>query len=160
MRDNQDSGWSVREKNLWVELLVSSAIALYYIPKLFWLIHYGDRALRGEAMVNLIIGTVVVAIVAHTVLALFLHAQQKPEPLDERDRFIDQRANNVFGSVLQACMLLVIASIAVQEMNGRAWVHLPMMLSPLVIANVLLVGFMVAGIVRDAMKVILYRRGA
>ena len=38
-------------------------------------------------------------------------------------------------------------------MNGRAWVHLPMMLSPLVIANVLLVGFMVAGIVRDAMKV-------
>lgn len=151
---------SVREKNLWVELLVNGLIAVYYIPRLFWLIHYGDRALRGAAMVNLIVGTVMTAIFARIVLAVLLHAQQKPEPMDERDHFIEQRANNVFGAVLQGCMLLVIASIAVQEFDGGAWRHLPMMLSPLVIANVLLVGFMLAAIARDVVKAVLYRRGA
>ena len=151
---------SVREKNLWVELLVNGAIAIYYIPRLFWLIHYGDRALRGEAMVSLIVGTVMTAIVARIVLAVLLHAQQAPEPMDERDYFIDQRANSVFGAVLQGCMLLVIAAIAVQEFDGDAYHRLPMMLSPLVIANVLLVGCMLAAIVRDVVKAVLYRRGA
>lgn len=160
MTDNEISDVSIREKNLWIELLVNCVIAIYYIPKLFWLIHFGDSALRGAAMVNLIIGTVMVAIFANAALAALLHVKQKPEPMDERDLLIDQRASNVFGKVLQSCMLLVIASIAIQEMHDRAWMHLPMMISPLVIANVLLVGFMLAGILRDVMKVSLYRRGA
>ncbi|MES2603813.1 MAG: hypothetical protein V4603_02690 [Pseudomonadota bacterium] len=157
-RDETTLEWSIREKNLLVELLVNGLIALYYLPKLFWLLQRGDEALRGGAMVNLIIGVVMMAIFARIVLAMFLHAKQDPEPMDERDLQIERRGNVLFGNVLQICVLVVICTTAAQQMAWGNNLPVPI-LTPLAIANVLLVSLMMAGIAREAMMVVLYRRG-
>lgn len=147
---------SVREKNLWVELLVNGLVAVYYFPGLFLLLQVGDRALRGESMTDLITHTVMVAVFASIALEIFLHARQRPEPMDERDLHIDGRGSAWASRVLMFCNGTVIGLILLQE-SGRSIAMLQ--LSPLGIANLLLGSFLLASISSTLVKVLLYRRG-
>src|SRR5690606_22324940 len=115
MKEQLDT-YSIREKNLWFELLSNAAAALDYWPKAAQLILAGDEALRSSAMAGLIASTVVWAIVVTTALSIFLHTQQKPEPMDERDYMIAARGSHLAGRVLVACLLVIIGLIVFREL--------------------------------------------
>jgi hypothetical protein len=150
---------SIREKNLWVELLVDVIVALYYYPKMFLLITAGDAALTGERMVNLIISTVMLAIFVAVALAALLHEKQQPEPKDERDLVIDNRGSVLFGRMLLACVLFIMGMIVMQEMSIGRQLEWLIALSPLVIAHLLLFTLMISSTTSSVLKLVLYRRG-
>ena len=151
---------SIRGKNLGFYLLVDLAVAIYYYPQVLRLLVAGDEALYGPAMVNLIIKTVFVAIVVSTVLSVYLHNQQKPEPMDERDLAIRARGKLWAGHVLVWCLVLLIGQIILQEMSGQWFTALPvLMLTPLIIAHLLLVVLMLASLCDNLVRLSGYRRG-
>lgn len=150
---------STREKNLWVELLVDVIVALYYYPKMFLLITAGDVALTGERMTNLIISTVMLAIFVSVALAALLHDRKEPEPRDERDLIIDNRGSVLFGRLLLACVLAIMAMIVTQQMSIGRRVDWLIELSPLVIGHLLLFTLMISSTASSALKLVLYRRG-
>lgn len=152
--------FSVREKNLWFELLLDLAVALYYWPKAFLLMRAGDAALAGKAMVSLIVSTVFAAIMFSIVLSVLLHAQQKPEPMDERDLAIAARGKVWAGRVLVFGILAIIAQIVLQEMAVPfVSVRNPFQLTPLIIAHLLLVALMLASFTSSLTRLFCYRRG-
>ncbi len=151
--------YSIREKNLWFQFLVDVAVALYYWPKAFGLMVAGDEALRGGAMVGLIVSTVIWAIVVSGALSIFLHTQQKPEPKDERDYMIDARSSLVSGRVLTVGILAIIGSIVFREMADSATLDV-FVLTPLLLAHLLLVVLMFASMIGSLVKLYFYRKGA
>lgn len=150
---------SVREKNLWVELLVDVIVALYYYPKMFVLIVAGDAALTGERMVSLIIGTVMLAIFTSVALAALVHEKKRPEAKDERDLLIDKRGGALYGRVMLLCVLAIIGIIVMQQMTLGREVSWLIALSPLVIAHLLLFTLMLASTASSVLKLVLYRKG-
>lgn len=157
MKEQVDT-YSIREKNLWFEFLSDVAIALYYWPKAIQLMLAGDDALRSGAMANLIASTVVWAIVVVTALSIFLHSQQKPEPMDERDFMIAARGSHLAGRVLVACLLVVIGLIVFRELTDAAQLDV-FPLRPLVIAHLLLVSLMLWSMTSTVARLFFYRRG-
>jgi hypothetical protein len=152
--------YSTREKNLWVELLTDIAVALYYWPQALRLMLAGDDALRGGGMVSLIISTVLWAIFVGAALAVFLHTQKKPEPMDERDYMIAARSSLLRGRVQTSCIVALIALVVIQEIPGDYTSHLEFFtLSPLVMAHLLLVTLMSGSFADTIARLYYYRRG-
>lgn len=150
--------YSIREKNLWVELLTDIAVALYYWPQALRMTLAGDDALRSGAMVNLIIGTVMTAIIVSAALAVFLHKQKKPEPMDERDYMIAARANLLAGRVLVGCLIALIGLVLFRELSAAAQLEF-MPLTALVMAHLLLVSLMFWSMTNSVARLVFYRRG-
>jgi hypothetical protein len=153
--------FSIREKNLWFELLVDVVVALYYYPKAFRLMMAGDQALSGTFMVGLITSTVILAIIVSSVLSVFLHTQTKPEPKDERDRLIEAHSGLLANRVLVGGVLLIMAYVVLQELAGDiARSRALFTLTPLVIAHLLLVALMLSSMTNSIAKLVSYRRGS
>jgi hypothetical protein len=159
MKEQLDT-YSTREKNLWFEFLTDLAVALYYWPNAIRLMMFGDEALRGGAMIGLITSTVVIAIVVSGALSIFLHTQQKPEPMDERDYMIAARSSLYAGRVLVACLIVVIGMLVIEEIPGPYTSHFEFFqLSPLVLAHLLLVSLMLWSMTSSIARLFFYRRG-
>jgi hypothetical protein len=152
--------YSTREKNLWVELLTDVAVGLYYWPQAIRLMMAGDEALRGGAMVNLIVSTVMWAIFVSAALAVFLHTQKKAEPMDERDYMIAARSSLLAGRVMVGCVVALICLVVIEEIPGGYTSHLTFFtLSPLVMAHLLLVTLIGWSLTSTIARLYYYRRG-
>jgi hypothetical protein len=152
--------FSIREKNLWIEFLVDIGVALYYWPKAFALMRAGDALVRGVGMVDLIINTVMLAIFIGVVLSVFVHTQQKPEPMDERDYLIAARSSVWSGRVLVACIVLIMGYAVIQELGGAVIAGRALLtLTPLLIAHLLLVALMLSSMTASLLKLYFYRLG-
>lgn len=150
--------FSVREKNLWFELLLDVVIAIYYYPRVFKLILQDSGALTGSAVVDLLINTVMLAIIVSALLSVLLHTQKKPEPKDERDYIIDAKCDYCFSRMLMFGVLFVMGWIVLQQFNP--WPERNLFeLTPLVIAHLLLFVVMISSMVHSVLKLMLYRLG-
>ena len=149
---------SVREKKLWLELVVDIAIGLYFYPKAFALMLAGDAALTGKAMANLIMGTVMWAITVSIVFAVVFKSNEKTEPKDERDYLIEIMSGRWFGRILVVCLMTIVGFIVVQAMAADVGPPL-LTLTPLGIALLLLFSLMLASLVDSVVKLRSYRRG-
>ncbi|MDY6983901.1 MAG: hypothetical protein SV422_12500 [Pseudomonadota bacterium] len=167
MKEQPDT-YSIREKNLWFEFLVNLAVGIYYWPQALRLMTMGDDALRGSAMIGLIASTVVVAVAVSIALSIFLHAQQKPEPMDERDFTIEARASVLASRVLVTCVFVIIGHLVMQELATRLdgepvsvvpFTSYSLTLSPLVLAHALLIAVMLWSFVGTVTRLYFYRRG-
>ena len=156
--EEQLDTYSVREKNLWFELLSDVAVALYYWPGAIRLMMQGDEALMSSAMAGLIARTVIWAIVVATALSIFLHTQTKPEPMDERDYMIAARGSMLAGRVLVGCLIALIGVVVFREMTQAAQLD-AFPLSPLVMAHLLLVSLMLWSMTSSVARLFYYRRG-
>lgn len=156
------SKMSVREKNLWAELLVDVVVGLYYLPKMFVLLQGGERALTGGAMAGLVTSTVLVGImagVAAAVLLGLLSQDKDAEPLDERDHSFLARGNLVAYVTLVAGVVLIISQVVIFELMPELWQERGIPLSPVAIANLLLVALVLSSVVKVAAQLFSYRRG-
>ena len=152
--------FSTREKNLWSELLVDLVAAAYYYPKMFSLMQAGDEGLTGAAMTSLIIGTVMVAIFAGVIVSVFLHAQKTPEVADERDLLFRSRGNTVAYFSLVLCIIVIMACVVITEMMPTfARTEGFYAVTPLVIANLLLVSLFISSVAKVLVQLYSYRRG-
>jgi hypothetical protein len=163
MKEQLDD-YSIREKDLWFELIVDITVALFYWPQAFRLMAAGDGAMRGDAMVGLITSTVVIAIVVSTLLSIFLHTQQKPEPMDERDYMIAARSSLLASRVLVVCLFALIGHLVMSEFSsdtipGIQWMGYLPDISPLVIAHLLLVAIMARSFTGTVARLYFYRKG-
>jgi hypothetical protein len=159
VKEEQDS-YSTREKNLWFELLVDLAVGLYYWPNAMRLMLAGDEALRGGPMAALLLNTMVAAVFFGIALTVFLHRQEKPEPMDERDHMIMARSGLIAGRALIGSVIAVIGLVVIQELPGPYTSHLTFLaLTPLVIAHLLLVALMVWSFTSVIARLYYYRRG-
>ena len=150
--------FSVREKNLWFELLLDVVVAVYYYPRAFALILRDSAELTGTAVVDLLINTVILAILVSALLSVLLHTQKKPEPKDERDFIIDAKCDYLFSRMMMFGVLFVMGWIVMQQFNP--WPERNLFeLTPLVIAHVLLFVVMISSMAHSVMKLLLYRLG-
>ena len=152
--------FSTREKNLWSELLVDIVVGLYYFPKMLLMLLAGDDALAGKAMAGLVISTVMVAIVAAIIVSVFLHAQKKPEQVDERDHLFASRGAKVAYTVLAACTVLLMGNIVVHTLLPEvAQNRFPVNLSPVGIAHLMLLSLYLSSFIKTVVQLYFYRRG-
>ena len=154
------NNFSTREKNLWSELLVDIAVGLYYFPKMFFMLRAGDEVLTGGAMASLVISTIMVAIFAGIIVSVFLHAEEKPETVDERDHLFLARGSRVAYIILMVCVLAIMGNIVILEMlpefvQERNWFD-P---TPVAIAHLLLVSLVLSSVGKTVMQLVSYRRG-
>lgn len=154
------NNFSTREKNLWSEFLVDVVVALYYFPKLFSILRAGEEALTGRVMAELVTGTVILAIFVGIIVSVFLHTEKKPEQVDERDYLFDARGSKIAFTVLAISIALIMGNIVVFEMMPEvALQRMLFAMSPVAIANLLLVALMLSSMVKVAMQLFYYRRG-
>lgn len=159
MKEQLDS-YSTREKNLWFELLVDLGVGLYYWPNAVRLMLAGDDALRGAPMAGLLLKTVMAAVFFVVALSVFLHKQETPEPMDERDHMIKARSSLIAERVLIGCLIALIGLVVVQELPGPYTSHFIFLtLSPLVMAHLLLVSLMAWSFTSVLARLYYYRRG-
>lgn len=149
---------SVREKHLWVEVIVDIVVAVYYFPKLFGLFILGDEALTGPPMFNLIIQTVGLAIILAGIIGVILLRQEKTAPKDEREKQFYARANLIAYRVLLICICGLMGQIVMSEIfaGGRQSF---LVLTPVIIANLLMIAIILAEMSKSVMRLFYYRRG-
>jgi hypothetical protein len=162
------------ERASWIALLVNLLVGVWYFNAVFSL--PGDVNLYSPALahliVQLIILSIVLAIAAEVVFHVLAGQPSDKVSQDERDRLIAARAARngyyLLAAGVFAIMARIVMAASVEQMPSyvRAW-HEPGAIetlfagpvSPLHVANLLLLAVMVAGAVVNASRVFYYRRG-
>lgn len=138
---------SFEEKSTWVMLLtVTGVYSWYFLTILPAWSAAGEAAVADyrALMLGTVLVLVVVAIVAHIVIAVA--APDESDLIDERDRSIDRYGEYIGGYLAGAAALTGM---------GMAMYELPHFL----IANVILLGLVISEIVTGLVKIYCYRRG-
>lgn len=165
---------SKQERASWIALFVNALVGVWYFSAVFSL--PGDMNLHSRALVHLFVQMIILSIVFTIAAEIVFHiVAGKPSDKvsqDERDRLIAARATRNGYYVLASGVFIVMARIvmaaSVEQMPAfkRAG-HVPGVIetlfggavSPLHIANLLLLAFMLAGAFVNASRVFYYRRG-
>lgn len=132
-----------REKSAWISLLASLAIYGFYFVNL-----RGDA--DGVRLFGLLAGSMVLftlVIIVLTVVAAVLAPKDANAPADERDRLIALKA--------MSGAYFAVATGAVAGMGAAFYGA-----SGFWIANLLFVSLVAAELLKSAMQIVLYRRGA
>ena len=143
---------SFHEKSAWGSLvIVVLAFAGYAAAQL------GTGAADSpQVTAALLLGVVVVVVVAevgyHIVIALPLGRHPEDGEADERDRLVAWRAESSGGLILGCFVVVAIADIVVRE------AFFPANRGPQS-AHLLLAGLVLAEVVTDVYRIVLYRRG-
>ncbi|MBT8147571.1 MAG: hypothetical protein KJN90_12010 [Gammaproteobacteria bacterium] len=150
---------SIREKDLWGELLIDVLVALYYFPKVFALMAQGDTMLRGGEMADLVISTIVLAIVVSIVVFGAIHRKGEAEDRDERDLQFEAQGNLLAFRVLYGFLVLILGQIVMWEYFSPS--DLDALLTeagPLVVGHMILLAMILTSMVKAAVQLFQYRR--
>jgi hypothetical protein len=169
---------SKQEQVSWVSLVVSLVIGIWYFKHFFGMPPETPQFGLGTAffVVNLIIIAIFIGIAGEVLLRW---AQRRSggvpadkTPLDERDRFIDLRASRVAYRVLSGLVMALMAQILITETPRLSGARGPVIpprtvleviwqgpLSPLLIAQLLLLAMTAAGVSIYVTRIVCYRRG-
>lgn len=152
---------SVRERDLWVELLTNLLVAIYYFPKLFILMAAGDAALMGKPMVSLISSTIILAIFVAIILVVILklfNLKGTLEKEDERERSFSAKGSLGAYWVLFVLICILIGQIILDDIFGASRQSF-VVLTPVLIAHLLLISLMISGTTKSVIQLYYYRRG-
>lgn len=158
------SEMSAREKILWSELLVDVIVAAYYLPLMFGLIALGDDALTGAPMAKLIFNTIGLAIICSLFMsaALYLlNLNEVPAREDELEKVFGARSTLGAYRVLFVCIIAIMWQVLMTELAlGLGVSYLVLLpLTPVVMANLLLLSLILASTTKSLMQLFYYRRG-
>lgn len=146
------SNLSFQEKSTWGTLVALLVIGTLY-SRAAWQL-WQHEALVSEAVFGLLLGYTVLLVVVLVVYHVLISVLSSREDDDERDRLIEWRSGNIGGLVLGFGVFTVIGHILVGGWRGD-----PLFLSPVAIANVLLLVMLVASVAEMTLKLYYYRRG-
>ncbi|MGY6630095.1 MAG: hypothetical protein ACXIUL_03715 [Wenzhouxiangella sp.] len=146
------SNLSFQEKSTWGTLFALLVIGTLY-SRAAWQL-WQHEALVSEAVFGLLLGYTVLLVVVLVGYHVLISVLSSREDDDERDRLIEWRSGNIGGLVLGFGVFTVIGHILVGGWRGD-----PLFLSPVAIANVLLLVMLVASVAEMTLKLYYYRRG-
>jgi hypothetical protein len=146
------SNLSFQEKSTWGTLVALLIIGTLY-SNAAWQLWQRD-VLVSEALFGLLIGYTVLLVIVLVAYHVLIVVVSGSEAEDERDRLIEWRAGYIGGIVLAFGVFTVIGHILI-----GGWLGDPLFLSPVGIANALLLAMLVASVAELALKLVYYRRG-
>ena len=150
---------SIREKDLWGELLIDVLVALYYFPKVIALMVQGDAMLRGREMADLVFSTIVLAIVVSIVVFGAIHIKGEAEHRDERDLQFEAQGNLLGFRVLYGFLVLILGQIVLWEYFSPTGIDtLLNEAGTLVVGHLVLLAMIFTSMVKAAVQLYQYRR--
>ena len=140
---------SYREKSTWIALLLDLGIYGYYAWTLFEVVQTGQTETfeYGRELISLIVVLVIATIVLESIVA-GASPNESTAPADEREKLIALKATNVAYTVAVTGALTGAGFIAFGQV------------APFYIANGLFLAIVFAEIVRNAIQIVRFRRGA
>ena len=109
------NNYSNRELNIWAELILDILVSFYFFPKIFPLII--DGQLYSEALVGIIVNSIIIAIIYSIVVFGAINALTKREEKDERDYIYELKSYRVSNIISQVSIYLLISLIVFNPIN-------------------------------------------
>lgn len=153
---------SMREKTSWIAVLTTLVIWGYYFA-ILWSDALAGR-IDGEALRNLFLicmGLSLVIMLGLTVAMAVAARQSMDAPPDELERQIEGRADRIGFQLLElAVPVVLIAALLNVDAIGRAMPGDPAGSVAVVLANGVLMTMVVVELVRESIKIVLFRMTA
>jgi len=147
---------SNREKEIWIELVVSVVVAIYYFTNAYkagGLIDIVNAEL-GKVVVNAILISI-----ASTIILSIVFNKRNLEAKDERDIAIESKANSYAYYGLCVFITIIIGHIMISEGIGYFDNANPVILSSSAIMHLLLISLITVGAIKSVTQIIHYRCG-
>ncbi|MCP5380772.1 MAG: hypothetical protein H6912_00250 [Kordiimonadaceae bacterium] len=159
---------SNREKEIWIELIVSVAVAIYYFKAAY--IAGGFNDIANAALAKVAVNAILMSIIS-TIILGFLFNKKNNEAKDERDIAIEARANSyayyglcIFISIIIA-QIMIDAGIGYFESQRPAgedigyFEHDHIMVNLALVMHLMLMAMIAAGAIKSITQIYLYHQG-
>ena len=103
------NNYSNRELNIWAELILNIIVSLFFVSKIFPLIINGQ--FYSEALVQIILTTIIIAIIYSIIVFGTINTLTKREEKDERDYIYELKSYKISNNIFQISNYLVIVVI-------------------------------------------------
>ena len=103
------NNYSNRELNIWAELILNIIVSLFFVSKIFPLI-INDQ-FYSEALVQIILTTIIVAIIYSIIVFGAISTLTKREEKDERDYIYELKSYRISNNISQISIYLLIGLI-------------------------------------------------
>jgi hypothetical protein len=103
------NNYSNRELNIWAELILNIIVSLFFVSKIFPLIINGQ--FYSEALVQIILTTIIIAIIYSIIVFGTINTLTKREEKDERDYIYELNSYKISNNIFQISNYLVIGVI-------------------------------------------------
>ena len=103
------NSYSNRELNIWAELILNIIVSLFFVSKIFPLIINGQ--FYSEALVQIILTTIIIAIIYSIIVFGTINTLTKREEKDERDYIYELKSYKISNNIFQISNYLVIGVI-------------------------------------------------
>ena len=103
------NNYSNRELNIWAELILNIIVSLFFVSKIFPLIINGQ--FYSEALVQIILATIIIAIIYSIIVFGTINTLTKREEKDERDYIYELKSYKISNNIFQISNYLVIGVI-------------------------------------------------
>ncbi len=146
------NNYSSRKLNIWAELILDIIVSIYFFPKIFPLII--DGQLYSEALVGIIVNSIIIAIIYSIFVFGAINALTKREEKDERDYIYELKSYRIsyylsHGGILGIICLIVFNALY-QENIG--------LLTPPKIAMILLIIALLSSTGKSLTQLFNYRK--
>ena len=138
---------SFKEKSIWVSLIITIVVFGYYFTRVFGILNQSTGGTTEPIVlyIGVVIFMVILVIVSHILLAI-IYTKEANDFNDERDKLIELKGTRISYWILILGIFQAVAGLLMTK-------------SPIMIANVLLLFFVIAAIVGDSVKLYYYRKG-
>ena len=103
------NNYSNRELNIWAELILNIIVSLFFVSKIFPLIINGQ--FYSEALVQIILTTIIIAIIYSIIVFGTINTLTKREEKDERDYIYELKSYKISNNIYQISNYLIISVI-------------------------------------------------
>ena len=103
------NNYSNRELNIWAELTLDILVSVYFVSKIFPLI-INDQ-FYSEALVQIILTTIIIAIIYSIIVFGAINTLTKREEKDERDYIYELKSYRISNNISQISIYLLIGLI-------------------------------------------------
>ncbi|QOL25147.1 hypothetical protein LP316_12670 [Thalassotalea sp. LPB0316] len=147
-------------KSVWVQFLITLFIGYHYASSFYYL--FDTNQLTNERYTELLLFTafqlVVLNIIVHTVVAVLSNKDEVEQEKDERDVLIGLKGGNVAYNTLSAWVVFVLVSLWLTSLENARF-YFDSLSGEFNVLNILLVGFLVAEILRFSTQLYHYQKG-
>ena len=147
-------------KSVWVQFLITIFIAFNYGNELTSLIT--TEQLTDDHFRNLLILTsfylVTLNIVAHSIVAILSNKDEIEQQSDERDDLIALKGAKAAYNLLSVWVIIIVVQLWLKTIPG-AYYYFDALSAEFNILNMLLIGFLLAEVVRFSTKLYHYQKG-
>ena len=105
------NNYSNRELNIWAELILNIIVSLFFVSKIFPLIINGQ--FYSEALVQIILTTIIIAIIYSIIVFGTINTLTKREEKDERDYIYELKSYRISNIIYQVSIFILISQIVV-----------------------------------------------